>query len=212
MCTRNIEWEQIIIEHIQWKEVHHVFLVEENAVLRWLFIVDNASCALDIRCIGKNSKAFVTCIFLSKDSEKATGKVFGHLEADASSAEIYLLSLLWDRAECHVDGGVNILPNTKWASGHLLEENVILGKKVKVKTLPMLDVRSSDVSASHGAKIDRLDEWKLFYMMAKGLDQRQAQKLIVQWYIQRAWESVSTEDDDTKEQMISAIMDYLGMD
>lgn len=56
----------------------------------------------------------------------------------------------------------------------------MLGKKVKIKTLPMLDVRSSDVSASHGAKIDRLDESKLFYMMAKGLDQKTAQKLIVE--------------------------------
>ena len=44
----------------------------------------------------------------------------------------------------------------------------------------MLDVRSSDVNASHGAKIDRLDENKLFYMMAKGLDQKQSQQLIVQ--------------------------------
>jgi len=53
---------------------------------------------------------------------------------------------------------VTIAPDTKQTSGHLLEENIVLGKKVKVKTLPMLDVRSSDVSASHGAKIDRLDE------------------------------------------------------
>lgn len=64
-------------------------------------------------------------------------------------------------------------------AGHLLEENIVLGKKIKIKTLPMLDVRSSDVNASHGAKIDRLDENKLFYMMAKGLDQKQSQMLIV---------------------------------
>lgn len=100
------------------------------------------------------------------------------------------MSFLGDNADCQIDGGVNIAKDTKGTSGHLLEENIVLGKKVKIKTLPMLDVRSSDVSASHGAKIDRLDETKLFYMMAKGLDQKQAQKLIVQGYIERAWEQV----------------------
>lgn len=92
---------------------------------------------------------------------------------------MYLLSLLGDQADAQVNGSIDILPDVVKTSGHLLEENIILGKKVKIKTLPMLDVRSSDVSASHGAKIDRLDENKLFYMMAKGIDHTQAQKLIL---------------------------------
>ena len=53
------------------------------------------------------------------------------------------------------------------AEGYLAEENMLLGHKIQVKTLPMLDVRSSDVKASHGATIDRLDEQKLFYLTAK---------------------------------------------
>ena len=87
----------------------------------------------------------------------------------------------------------------------------MLGKKVKIKTLPMLDVRSSDVSASHGAKIDRLDESKLFYMMARGLDQKQAQKLIVQGYIERACEGVNMADEDEKSKVVTDIMGYLGI-
>ena len=55
----------------------------------------------------------------------------------------------------------------------------------------MLDVRSSDVSASHGARIDRLDEGKLFYMMAKGLDKTQAQGLIVNGYIAHLFDSLT---------------------
>lgn len=66
MCTRNIENKQSIIEYIQGKEPAHTFLVEENAELRGLFIVENGACTLDIQCVGKNSKAIVTCLFLSK--------------------------------------------------------------------------------------------------------------------------------------------------
>lgn len=120
---------------------------------------------------------------MSKDAEKLAANVNAYLQADHSSANLYLLSLIGEKGDCQVNGGVNIAPDVVKTSGHLLEENVILGKKVKIKTLPMLDVRSSDVSASHGAKIDRLDENKLFYMMAKGIDQAQSQKLIVEGYL-----------------------------
>ncbi|MBP6910446.1 hypothetical protein KBC03_02500 [Patescibacteria group bacterium] len=49
-------------------------------------------------------------------------------------------------------------------------------------------------------------------MMAKGLDKKQAQQLIVRGYIERAWESLMmNSDNEAKEQLISDIMDYLHM-
>lgn len=63
----------------------------------------------------------------------------------------------------------------------------------------MLDVHSSDVSASHGAKIDRLDENKLFYMMAKGIDQSQSQRLIVQGYLENIFTHSQSTDLSVEE-------------
>lgn len=66
-----------------------------------------------------------------------------------------------------MDGSIVISPDIVKASGHLLEENIILGERVQISTLPMLDVRSNDVSASHGARIEKLDVKKLFYLESK---------------------------------------------
>jgi Fe-S cluster assembly protein SufD len=60
-----------------------------------------------------------------------------------------------------------------------LEENILLGDKLKIKTLPMLDVRSNDVKASHGARIEKLDPQRLFYLQSRGLDDTQAKNLII---------------------------------
>jgi Fe-S cluster assembly scaffold protein SufB len=43
------------------------------------------------------------------------------------------------------------------SSVSLLEESIILSDKVKIKNLPLLDIRSKNIMASHGAKIYRLD-------------------------------------------------------
>jgi Fe-S cluster assembly scaffold protein SufB len=48
-----------------------------------------------------------------------------------------------------VNGGVVIDSNIIQAEGYLAEENLLLGEKIQIKTLPMLDVRSNDVKASH---------------------------------------------------------------
>jgi Fe-S cluster assembly scaffold protein SufB len=65
----------------------------------------------------------------------------------------------------------------------LLEENIVFGKNVSVKTLPGLSVASHAVQASHGAKIEKINAEKLFYMSSKGLTDRQAQTLVVDGYV-----------------------------
>lgn len=63
--------------------------------------------------------------------------------------------------------------------GRLLEQNIVLGKSISLKTLPKLNVASYNVTAAHGANIDTLDQQKLFYMMSRGLTQQQSQTLLV---------------------------------
>jgi Fe-S cluster assembly scaffold protein SufB len=43
----------------------------------------------------------------------------------------------------------------------------MLGNNVTIKNAPLLDVHSHEVQASHGATIDRINDAKLFYLMAK---------------------------------------------
>lgn len=59
---------------------------------------------------------------------------------------------------------------------------------MKLRTAPILDVRSSDVSASHGCKVERLDPKRLFYMQSRGLDQSMAQSLVLDGYLNTIFE------------------------
>jgi Fe-S cluster assembly protein SufD len=72
--------------------------------------------------------------------------------------------------------------------GELLEENIILGKQATIKTLPMLDVHTNDVTAAHGARIEKLDSKKLFYLKSRGLDEQQATQIMIGGYIESIFE------------------------
>lgn len=73
-----------------------------------------------------------------------------------------------------------LLPSIHQSAGYLSEENIILGEKTTIKTLPMLDVRTHDVKASHAATIQRLDPQKVFYVTSRGISDSDAQRLLVQ--------------------------------
>lgn len=212
MDIQKIIWEQTIVEWLHGGSVQRRFEVEEWARLKVLFVIDSADVLIDCVATGVASSTEMTCLILSKNKEHVAVTVNGHLQANDSHINIHLLSFLGEQADANVDGGIIIAPWVTKVAGHLLEESVVLGKKIKIKTLPRLDVHSADVSASHGAKIDRLDETKLFYMMARGLDQKQSQKLIVEGYLQRAADNVGLEEaSEERVKIVSGILDYLDM-
>ena len=89
-------------------------------------------------------------------------------------------------------GGVTIVPGIIKAEGRLLEENIVLGKKVKIHTLPQLDVRSNDVAASHGARIEKLDEKKLFYLQSKGISEQESKRLMIEGFVETMFSLVES--------------------
>ncbi len=113
--------------------------------------------------------------------------VEGVLKSSHSKINLHIIALILE-GELVLDGWIFIPPKVEKVEGYLLEENVILGENIKITSLPRLDVRSNDVAASHGARIERLDELKMFYLRSKWLNKKQAQLLLINGYIQKFFE------------------------
>ncbi|MBP6256602.1 SufD family Fe-S cluster assembly protein [Patescibacteria group bacterium] len=60
----------------------------------------------------------------------------------------------------------------------------------------MLNVQSNDVTASHGARIEKIDAKKLFYAQSRGLDESQAKGLIIGGYFDVLFNSVESKITD----------------
>jgi Fe-S cluster assembly scaffold protein SufB len=81
-----------------------------------------------------------------------------------------------------------------------------LWENIKIRTAPILDVRSSDVSASHGCRVEKLDPKRLFYMQSRWLTQPQSQALILDGYLNSLFEGFEDSNnlkDTLKEKIIS---------
>lgn len=103
---------------------------------------------------------------------------------DHTTVHIHLLSFLLDEGNAKIDGNIFIAPQTRGCAWRLLEENIILGEKTHLNTIPKLNIHTSQVSASHGATIQRLNRNHLFYLTAKGISLPIAQQMIIMGHLE----------------------------
>jgi hypothetical protein len=96
---------------------------------------------------------------------------------------ILTLSFLQDDNEITIDWDIQLWKNIRNTQWHLMEKNIILWKKIKIKATPRLDVYSDNVQAEHGVTIDQIDPESLFYMGTRWIDWKLATHLAISGYI-----------------------------
>jgi Fe-S cluster assembly protein SufD len=57
--------------------------------------------------------------------------------------------------------------------------NLLLSGGARADSLPNLEIEADDVKCSHGATVGELDSEAKFYLMSRGLDRVQAERLVV---------------------------------
>lgn len=179
--------------------------LDAQSSLTYLIVASSATIDIEVVTAGPEATCKIFALFLSQKDKQVQWSITASLQHSSSSADVDLISFLYDWAKLMFDGSIDIAPYVNNVHGRLLQQNVVLGKDISVKILPQLNVASHDVSAAHGAKIDSLDTQKLFYMMSRGLTQKQSQKLLVDWYITHVL-SFFTALKDTDIQKIYAIL------
>lgn len=183
---------------IQWESIS---VAQDSRILLYGSQIQTGMITIDI---DSHTSADIVCIVYGNDI-KNTCAIQINLSEDKASANVYILTLAGEKSINDVQWTIHIAPETRWCSGHLLQDNLLLGSQLKIKSIPQLDVHSHDVSASHGARFESFDANKIFYMSAKWLDPHTAKKLLVQWYVQAGLDRVLV-DDEQKNQIRNEIL------
>ena len=60
----------------------------------------------------------------------------------------------------------------------------MLDNKSRSDTLPVMDIEAGDCDIGHEAKIGRISEDAVFYLMARGIDEQEARAMIVRGFVE----------------------------
>lgn len=104
------------------------------------------------------------------------------LRGEWSSADVCVLGLA-KSSKISISASMQIAEWAQKTDGQLAMRGLLLDDGAAIAMTPGLNVAANDVSAGHGASIDRVDPGELFYLTSRGLSVSESQKMIRWWML-----------------------------
>jgi len=101
-----------------------------------------------------------------------------HTEPNTGSDLLYKGALDGD-SRAVFRGIIRVFPGAQRTDAYQTNRNLLLSPGARADSLPNLEIEADDVKCSHGATIGELDAEAKFYLMSRGLDRVQAERLVV---------------------------------
>jgi len=100
-----------------------------------------------------------------------------HAAARTRTEEIFR-GIAAGRARVAFNGKIIVRPGAPGADSSQSLRGLLAGPEAEIDVRPQLEIYTDDVRCSHGATTGKLDEAMLFYLLSRGLDRDQAQRLL----------------------------------
>ncbi|HNX72772.1 MAG TPA: Fe-S cluster assembly protein SufB [Spirochaetales bacterium] len=132
---------------------------------------------------GEGARGEVLSIaFAGKGQEQDTGAKIFHLASNTSSV-VNSKSISKDGGTASYRGMVKVAEGLTGIRSKVECDALILDSKSKSNTYPTMDIRSEHAAIEHEAKVSRISEEQLFYLMTRGLSESEAATMIVNGFV-----------------------------
>ena len=121
---------------------------------------------------------FTGITFAGAGQDLDTGAKVVHAAPNTSS-HITTKSIARDGGVSNFRSSVTVLPNATGSKSAVSCESLMLDDRSRSDTIPEMDIRCDAVDVGHEAKIGRISEEAVFYLMSRGLSEEDARALIV---------------------------------
>lgn len=138
---------------------------------------------MDVSLDGKMAQCNLNGAMLMRGHEHAdTTTRITHAAPHGTSREIYK-SVLAEQARAVFQGKILVKEDAQKTDGHQLSRALLLSDQAEMDVKPELEIYADDVKCSHGSTIGDLDDQAMFYLRARGLNEKEARGLLIQAFV-----------------------------
>ncbi len=159
----------------------------ENASMEW--IDGNIGSQMNMKypaCILKGRGAKGLCISIAvsgKNQYQDAGSRMIH-EAPDTTSTIISKSIVKNGGIANYRGTVRHLENATNCKSHVECDTLILDDISKSDTIPTNEVRNNTSYIEHEATVSKISEEQLFYLMSRGISEKEATQMIIMGFIE----------------------------
>lgn len=129
---------------------------------------------------GDDSVADVWSLYFGDGKEKIDMNYDIRMQGKRADANMQVRGALLGECEKIFRGTLDFLEGTKGTVGRENEEVIALSDKIRNRSVPIMLSHEDDVDGHHAISIGRMDENKLYYLMCRGLNLEEAQRVVIE--------------------------------
>ncbi len=150
----------------------------------------------EINCdlLGQHSSAFVNGIFdLDDENHHEIKSNINHLVENTKSYQL-VKSVLEKKSKAVYQGKIFVSSEAQKTDGYQLSNAILLSENSEFNAKPELEIYADDVKCSHGSSSGSLDDNSIFYLMSRGLNFKEAKKLLINGFLLDVIEKITDEE------------------
>ncbi len=118
--------------------------------------------------------------------------VLDHAAPHTVSTEV-IRNVVTDKAHGVFQGQIRVAQDAQKTDAKMACNTLLLSDDAEFSTKPELEIFADDVVCGHGATVTEIDRAHLFYLMARGIDEKQARGLLVEAFVAEIIEELEDE-------------------
>jgi len=141
-----------------------------------------------------HSSAELLGLVLGESEQVFQHETLQYHPAAAAHSDLHFEIMVKDRSESSFNGFVEIEKAAIQTDAHQLCRNLILNRNAKAEAVPNLEILADDVKCSHGVTIGPVNPEEIFYLMARGFSQSEAENLLIEGNVENVVKAIESEE------------------
>ena len=183
-----------------------VFL-ESNAELSNLIIAFGGKLSkadINLFMNGEKSSSHIYGIVLGDGNQKFDHHTIVEHNSSYTKSVLDFRVALKDKSQSAYTGNLKIAHEALKCNAVQENRNLLLSENAKAESIPELEILTNDVEkCSHGVTMGQVDKEQIYYLMSRGLDSKEAEKMIIEGFLEPTISKIP--DENLREEVISHI-------
>jgi Fe-S cluster assembly protein SufD len=161
-----------------------------------------------VRFAGENTNATIAGASLLKNKQHVDNTlVINHAAAHCDSREQFK-AVLDGQSHSVFQGKIIVEPHAQKTNSKMMTRALLLSDEAEADNKPELEIFAADVICGHGATAGALDPGLKFYLMSRGIHEKEAEALLIQAFIGETIEEIAHEG--IRDALMFAALKWLG--
>ncbi len=145
------------------------------------------------RLVGAGGRSDMLAATVADESQEFDQRTLqDHLEPHTTSDLLYKNALA-EASKTIFAGLIRVEAQAQHTDAYQKVRNLMLSDEAEANSMPGLEIMADEVRCTHGATSGHIDAEELFYLLARGIDRKTAQELVVQGFLSEVIERLQND-------------------